>query len=901
MPHWKTEIRERLADLRLEPAREAEIVQELSQHLEDHYAESLARGASPEEAARAALAELSASEALLQELRRVERSITREPVVLGAGRSDMIADLWQDIRYGLRGLREHALLSIVVVTMLTLGIGVSTGVFAYLNARFLRPQLDKDFDSFARVYTAYTIDLMGPGAPSRSDDSGRMTLEDYLAFRDRAKSLRQLAAWATQFSVPFGQDDAELVSCLLVTSNFFALYDREQPLLGRFLQPEDYSTASPVVVLSETLWRNRLGADPQIIGKVVHFRGQPVTVVGVTPTLPAIETNAGAWFPYVLESYLKEGDHLLKPGRAWLNVVGRLNPGVTRQEAAAELGLLAGQQDRLHPGRSTTLTVTDGSMIQNPGWRHKVILGLSLSMGALAVFVLIVCVNGATLLLARAATRRQEIAVRLALGASRMRLARMLLTETFLLASLAGLLSLYFAYYFPRVLTLYLQASQDPIPWSLAPDWRVFGYLTFVTLLAGAMAGLTPAIESLKVNLSEMLKGRQNSLGGVARGSWLQGLLIGTQVALCLLLLVFACVFWRSYQKASAFDPGYETRQILHPRLKLPGKPSWGAWKDPILERLKALPGVQSVAYASTFDLLGVVEIQIPGQALRQVNISWISANFFTTLGIPTVRGRVFQERDAPCGQSGCYVVVSERLAREYWPGEDPLGKTFRKPDLRDHIYEVVGVVRDISTQRPGKPDPPMVYLPWEPGIAPGFPGLLLRFSGDEAALARALEASVREISPKISIRAGTLQAERDKTLIDFARLGRTIALLVTFAISLALVGIYGVVSFAVSQRAKEMGIRIALGAGKKDIYRAALGPAGRPVAIGLLIGLVISLGTTSAAARFFQNRPYSLDTGAPITYAIAAILLAAAALLAMLIPARRATLVDPMAALREE
>src|SRR5262245_51445435 len=487
MPEWKQEIRRRLAGSKLEPAREAEIVEELSQHVEDHYRESLARGATEEEAARAALAELSASEALQQELRSVARSVTREPVVLGAGRSNMIADLWQDIRYGLRGLREHALLSIVVVTRLTLGIGVSTGVFAYLNARFLRPQLDKDFDSFARVYTAYTRGSTQPGAPRRSDDSGRMTLEDYLAFRDQAKSLRRLAAWSTQFSVPFGQndDDAELVSCLLVTSNFFALYDREQPLLGRLLQPEDYSAASPVVVLSETLWRNRLGADPQIVGKVVHFRGQPVTVVGVTPTLPAIETNASAWFPYVLESYLKEGDHLLKPGRAWLNVVGRLNPGVTRQEAAAELGLLAGQQDRLHPGRSTTLTVTDGSMIQNPGWRHKVILGLSLSMGALAVFVLIVCVNGATLLLARAATRRQEIAVRLALGASRMRLARMLLTETFLLASLAGLLSLYLAYHFPRVLMMYLQAGQDPIPWSLAPDWCVLGYVMLFYFLFG--------------------------------------------------------------------------------------------------------------------------------------------------------------------------------------------------------------------------------------------------------------------------------------------------------------------------------------------------------------------------------------------------------------------------------
>ncbi len=915
MPDWKQEINERLASLNLEPTREAAIVEELAQYLDDHHAELLAGGATEAEAYQRTLAELSGSELLARELRRVERPSNPEPIVLGTNRrTNMIADLWQDLRYAVRGLRKHALLSSVVIATLALGIGVSAGVFGFFNALMLRAPVDRDFDSFVRVYSAYTTNPTRPGRPRDT------TLEDYLAYRDRAMSLRNLAAWAP-FDVPLGQDDPVEVRVVLVTSTYFPLYNLERPLMGRLLEPEDCAAAKPVVVLSERLWRNRFASDPQIVGKVVHFSGQPVTVVGVTPIFAGVldVNGASAWFPYTLETYLKLGDNLLRPGEAtWLFVAGRLNLGFSRQDAATELRLLASQQSRLHPGRTTTLTVTDGSMIQDPYWRGKTILGLTLVFGALIILVLIVCVNVNTLLLARAAMRRQEIAVRLALGASRVRLVRMLLAETYLLASLAGLLSIYFAYHVPGALTRWLLREGQDIFFSLAPDWRVFGYLTLMTAFAGTMAGLTPALQSLKVNLSDSLKGRHSLLGGAARGSRLYSLLVGAQAALSFFLLVYACVSVRAYQKASTFDPGFETRQVVWADLIMRSRSdeqrNWGAFHRTLTERLVALPGAQSIAYSDRHPF-GAPEItvQAPGLAPRQVNSILVSPNYFTTLGIPIVSGRAIRDDDPPCGQTsgnasgnyGCSVVVSQQLARVFWPGGNPLGQTLRTP--QGNSFEVVGVARDISRTRLGRLDDPMIYRPMN--LNGAYPKryeayAFVRFSGDGALLARAVCTTIREMVPDLSVRAETIQSFRDSEIAELWRIGRIIVFIVALAVTLAVIGIYGVVAFAVAQRNKELGIRIALGAGKKDIYRAVLSFSARPVAVGLLIGLVTTLGTTSTIAQAFRDGmfgEFTLYVQDPITYAIAAILLVAAALAAMLIPARRATRVDPILALREE
>src|SRR5215510_13799767 len=867
--------------------KEQELTEEIDAYLEMLVEQKIEDGLDPADARRAALIELGGKEQVKESIRGVRMGYHLETFM-------------QDLRYSVRNLRKHALLSMAVIATLVLGIGVSTGVFSKYNSEYLRAHVDNDPGSFMRVYTAYTDD------PKRPGYSGGMTLEDYQAFRDRAKSLREFAAYVDLRGVRFGKDDLGDVRILLVTSNFFSVYDLERPLMGRLLQPEDYTAVNPVVVLSERLWRNRFAADPQILGKAMYFNGQPVTVVGVTPNFPGMINGAGAWLPYTLEIYLKAGDDLLRPGEAaWMNVTGRLNTGFSRQDAAAELRFLAGQQDRLHPGRTTKLTVTDGSWFEDPDDRDSNRLLFAVLLGALLIFVLVACLNVATLLLARAASRRQEIAVRLALGAGKMRLVRMLLAETFLLASVAAFLSLYLTRHMPGILDYWETGRNgDHGPdFSQAPDWRVFAYLALVTILAATVAGLAPALQSLKVNFSEMLKGRQSNLGG-ARGPQLYGLLIGAQVALSFCLLYLAILFVSVAQKATSFEPGFETRQVISTGLYIQSKDlgnhprNWESLHRALAARLEEMAGVESVAHSKPSQFINVWTSRAEEQAIRQAATRLVSPNYFSALAIPIVSGRAIRENDPPCGKAVCSVVVSQRLAREFWPDENPLGRTLQ--DTEGHSFEVVGLARDISSLRLGMPDEPMIYQPLDlNGIVPPHP--LVRFSGDGAALTRAITTVARELAPELHVVVGTIQSLRELSMEDLWRQARLVAFLCSIAVLLAVIGIYGVVAFAVSRRTKEMGIRLALGAEKKDIYRAVLGTSGRPVALGLLIGLVAAVTLFSTLTPLLGGKEFTVIVRDPVSYAITAILLAGAALSAMLIPARRATRIDPMMVLRDE
>ncbi|HEU4386273.1 MAG TPA: ADOP family duplicated permease [Blastocatellia bacterium] len=902
MPDWKEEVAKRLASLKLAPVREADIVEELCQHLDDRYRELLAEGLPPEEAFQTVWSELDGGELLALELRRVEHEFNPEPVVLGGGRTNMIADCWQDLRYAVRGMRKHALLSFIVVATLTLGIGISAGVFAWINAGVLRAQVDKDFDSFAQVYSAYTTNPLHPGSP------GGTTLEDYLAYRDQAKSLRSVTAWA-QVETSVGKEDPFETRVFLVDSSFFSVFDLERPLLGRLLQQDDCTAASPVMVLSERMWRNHFASDPEIVGKVVQVSGQPVTVVGVTPNFSGMYNGARAWLPYTLESYLKLGDNLRRQGEsAWLTVAGRLNPGYSHRDAASEFTLLAGQQDQLHPGRVTTLTVTDGSVIQDPEARYRITLAVSVMVVALITLVLIVSVNVTTLLLSRSAARRREIAVRLALGAGRMRLVRMLLTETSLLSVLAGLMSIYLAYDIPVFLDNWFASNRWETSgsfYSLAPDWRVFGYVMLVTLLAGAMAGLAPTLQSLKVNLSEMLRSRQTMLGGT-RGSRLYALLIGAQVALSFFLLYGAVICVAAARRAASFDSGFDAQHVLSIKLFVQsgaaGPRNWDAFHRALTDRIAALPGVQSVAYTDTFPFASSwgTEVRTPRDSVQMIAVSAVSPSYFDTLGIPIVSGRPFQGGDPPCTNSGCPVVISKQLAVEFFPNEDPIGKTMR--GAGGSVYEVVGVAGDISMMRLGRADDPMMYEPLNSITANTVRQPFVRFQGDSAALGRQITAVVRGLAPDVVVgEPQTIQAIRDGSLRGHWREAELVIFLCVMAVAVAVIGIYGVVAFAVSQRTKEIGIRIALGAQKKDVYGAVLSSSGRPVVVGLVIGLVVTVSVLPGLTPILRNWDFTLNIWDPISFGVTAILLAAVALWAMLIPARRATQVDPIMALREE
>jgi putative ABC transport system permease protein len=422
------------------------------------------------------------------------------------------------------------------------------------------------------------------------------------------------------------------------------------------------------------------------------------------------------------------------------------------------------------------------------------------------------------------------------------------------------------------------------------------------------------------------LNGRQPLSGGARGGAWLRGLLVGTQVALSLILLIGAALFVRAYQQMSGADPGYESRQVISvemQRRSMGQRPS--ARPDffrTLTQGLASLPGARAVAFTNLLPPYNshMSELQLPGQSSRQARIFQISPEFFAAMGIPIVKGRALREGDLPCGvtcdingscsANGCSVVVSEELARQFWPDENPLGKTLRRNDhlsapsgqmLQWGFFEVVGVARDISTQGFGQPDAPTIYMPWVPQAQPGAYFALLRFTGAASALEGAVITTTRALAPEFRVGARTIQSRIDEQLDSFQRLETLVAALGAIAVALAAIGIYGVVSFDVSRRTKEMGIRLALGGQKRDIYSAVLGGSGRPVAVGLLVGLALALAGATALARIMATAPIVMNTYDPFAFGAAILLLAAVALGAMLGPARRATRVDPAPALRDE
>ena len=799
-----------------------------------------------------------------------------------------------DFHFALRSLKKQRLLSVSVILTLALGIGISSGVFNFLNAATLRAQV-KDPNSYVQIFSFFTMD------PTRTPTQSGATLEDYRAYRDRARSVRNLAAWGA-FSATFESDHLNPTRVLLVSDNFFALCGLEKAQLGRLLQPKDYGSANPVIVLSEDLWRTRFAADPRVVGKIIHVNDQPVTVVGVAPYFEAGRPWAEAWLPYTLTNYLGTGTQWSHPGETrWLEVGGRLNPGYSRADVTAELTLTARQEDKFHAGRVSSLLVTNGSEIQDPD-STKIVVVFILIMSMLVMVLLVACANVTTLLLSRADARQQEMGVRLALGAGRARLIRMLLTETCLLACIAGVASIYLTYRVPFVIWNWF-GSNAAI--SFQPDWRVFFYFAGSILLAGMLAGLAPGLESLKVDLLSSLKGHRR-LNASRTVHWnLRPLLIAAQIACSLVLLVGPAIFVRARHTILCADPGFETRQVLLTTAFMPTAKtleSQALSRDAAIRRIEAIPGVQSVALGARLPFtpfLEHMEIQFAGKSAFSVATSEVSANYFATLGIPILRGRAIERADAVCGaQSVCPIVVSQKFAGEYLNGDNILGKTLKTPE--GGTLEIVGVAGDVASAPFSTLTDPVIYRAWSgQGALLQFP-LSVRVNSDPNTMAGTVAAALREAYPGAEIEVSTVRSFIEQLGQTLGRFDTLIVIPAVLALVLAVIGIYGVVSFSVSKRTKEMGIRVAMGATKKDIYTAIIKPGLRPVWIGLFVGLLLALG----GARIMQHGLAAflpLEYYDPVAYAAPACLLLLLTVLAMVVPARRAAQCDPASTLREE
>ena len=834
--------------------------------------------------------------------------------------------LWADARYALRGMRRTPLLTCAMVVTLAVGIGVNCGAFDLLDASLFRSPVEKDPATFVQALASYT------GWYRTEELFQGFTALDFQAMRDQSRSLTNLAAWHTDEATV--GNDADKTGVALVTCNYFSLYGLNAPELGRLFRPEDCAAPgmAPVALITHSYWRDHFGADPGIIGRPLRLNQHPYTIVGVIPERFALQVNSrGIWVPYTMQPDLWHGHDAFKRsdwyGWAWLTVEGRLKPGYSRRDAQAELTVIAQQQDHVYPGskenasysgRRTTVLLTNGSLIENPRIRPIAMLLAGLVMGPLLLVLLIGCANVTMLLLTRGVARRSEIAVRLALGAARANLLRMLATEGVMVAVAGGALSVWLTIAFPTVVRWFV----PDFSMNIEPNWAVFGYLAGVTLIAGCIAGLAPATESVKVDLVTTLKQQQ---GASPARSRMRAALMISQVGMSFVLLTGAVLFMRLQHKVASADPGFETGHVFLVQASFLG-PSAGtntpreeydrvAFYTELAQRVRALPGVKSIAYAQELPFMrpDTQEVRVPGQNKgqgRQAAIDQVSANFFETLGIPIVRGRPFQDSDVaaeakppvdpavfdsestrPIG------IVSQTFAQAFWPGQNPIGKTVEWGDGGARV-QIVGVAKDTRSEGFGQPDDPRLYtlMNWDFGGP-----LLVRFEGDTSSLAPAIEKAVRSLDEQQIVVPQTLRFLLQESAREMSVLTEMVTTVAMFAVVLAVIGIYGVVAFSTSQRIREFGIRMVLGATKGRIALSVLLSGAKQIGVGLGLGIALALPGSLALSKLFSRMPVKLDMFDIGSYAISAAILFAVAVVAMYLPARRAAKVDPMVALRYE
>ena len=900
MPDWKREIESRLSGLRLRPTRVAEIVEELAQHLEDRYEQALAGGADEEEAYRAVLLELTEGDLLAQGLCRVERPVGREPVVPGAPRRfGMLGDLGQDLRYGLRVLLKNPGFTAVAVIALALGIGANSAIFSVVNTVLLSPLPYKDPDRLVMVWEDDTKHGYPTDTPAAAN---------YVDWRDQNQVFEGMAAIADQSFNLTGTGDPERLRGRRVSASLFPLLG-VAPQVGRAFAPEeDRPGANKVVILNHGLWQRRFGADPSITGKTLTLNGESYQVVGVMPaSFQFPERGDELWVPIAFTP-----QEAASRGRHYLKVVARLKPGVTVERAQAEMSTIASRLQQQYPEQNAELGATVVPL-------HEQMVGnirsaLLVLLGAVGLVLLIACANVANLLLARAAVRQKEIALRVALGASRWRLLRQFLTESVLLAALGGGLGLLLALWGVSLLKSFIPESISQVK-AIGVDAKVLGFTLLVSLLTGLVFGLAPATQVSKFNLNETLKegGRDSSSGN--QGKRLRGLLVVMEVAVSLVLLIGAGLLINSFLRLRSVDPGFKVDNLLTlgvvlPQEKYTTHERRSAFYDNLIGRVEALPGVRSAAVTNWIplvrqgDSIGVSfeghNDPLPGQGKRPVVVTRVvSPHYFRTMGIQLLQGREFEEGKDRV-DSPAVVLVSEALARRYWPGESAVGKRVTHGDPNDPAdwCEVIGVVKDVRQfELAADPKPQMYFSHAQAGFfAPRH--LVVSADGDPLSVAAAVRRAVWEVDKDQPV--SDVSTMKEVLSESLARQRFSMLLLGIFAglaLVLAAVGLYGVMSYTVAQRTREIGLRMALGAQRSDVLRLVVGQGLKLVLVGVVLGLVASFVLT----RVMTSLLFGVTATDPATLVTISLMLIAVAVIASYIPARRATRVDPLIALRYE
>ena len=809
--------------------------------------------------------------------------------------------LFSDLRYAARRLLASPGFTAAAVATIAIGVGINTGIFSVLNGFALRELPAPAAGELVSVHQIIE------GVRRRVNGARSMfSVAEYETYRDNSETLSGLVAYSRPDTVTLAGDAPQEISGTFVSCNYFEVL--RQPLaLGGGFGPNDCVAdgAAPTVVLTHDLWTRAFGSDPAIVGRQIVLNRVSFTVAGVAAEgMRGVDLESVEYFATFVSEPRLSG--FADAETSWLTLIGRRAPGATLEQVRAELRILASRIDQQQSPRKTTLVIERAQRLSMPEARGSVLTVAGVVMAAFGLVLLVACANVANLLLARATGRRGEIAVRLALGASRGRIVQQLLAESALLAGLGGTLGSLLAFWsFQSVATFALgglpeEASSFIVDTS--PDARVLTYAVGLTLVTGVLFGLLPALRASKRELHTAMKGA--AAASQRSESRVQGALVAVQVAVCIVLMIATSLLLRGLQVTQTVEPGFRYENVAVVSFDLPGggydAPRATAFQRQLMERLARAPGVEAVAQALREPLAeGNIETMaaLPGrQELFSIGFNNVSADYFSLLEVPLVRGRAFSPADETDASTAA--IVPEAVARRLWPGLDPIGQKLAisiGPDQAVEV-EIVGVTTDAQVTGVGEMTSSYVYFPAAPRSQQGL-RLLVKSRAELGATAAAIRAAVAELDAGIVVRVVPLEANLEASR-NLARVVTTLALaLGAVALILAAVGIYGVVAYAVGRRVREIGVRIALGAATRDVVRLVLKQQMTPVAIGAAIGLMAAL----AVSRILSSVLFGVSPMDGVAWLAAVLVVGGVAAAAGILPARRASRVDPNVVLHYE
>jgi len=887
-----TKLRLRLRSLFRRDQVEREMENELRFHLDQQIEENLAAGMTPQEARAAALRLVGGITQFQEECRDMRRV-------------NWIENAGQDLRYGFRSLCKTPGFTVIAILTLALGIGANTAIFSVVHAALIRPLPYAEPD---RLITLGEVRRQQALADRGRNQSWVASNPDFLDWRAQAKTFESLAGFGSDGFTLRGMGEAESVAASQVTTNFFATLG-VKPALGRDFQAgEDLPTGPHVAILTDGFWRSRFGADPKVVGRTIRLDSNAVTVVGVMPREFEFAPARGAklWVPLHIQ-----GGSASRRSLRWMSVFGRLAPGATPSQAISEFRLISAHLAAQYPDENGSTQVLLTPL------RERIIGAvqplLLVLFGAVAFVLLIACANVANLLMARATGRRREFAVRAALGAGRGRLISQLLTESLMLAFGGAVLGLVLARFGVRLLIAAIPAALlDSAPFlrNAHADPTVLAFLFGITVITGIAFGLAPAVEVSNRNLGETLKEESRSSAGGMHTRFRHTLVV-VEIAFSLVLLVGAGLMVRSLSALLDRNPGFDTRRLLTFSTFLPPN----AYKDSAIprfdqefrNRMQALPGVTGVAYTSVFPMTGggnSIRFVIQGHPMppgqeNECSIRNISAGFFSMMGIPLVAGRFFNDTD-DTNSAPKRVIVNQAWVKRNLAGENQLGKQVRFTfSATQPFREIVGVVADIAESNLDGSKDPILFVPYSQGPS-SFLSYVVRTAGEPAPMTVAARDTLRAIDPQlVLIQPRTMDEIIGQSTSVFLR--RYPSLLIgsfaVLALILGMVGLYGLMSYTVSQRRREVGVRIALGAQSRDVMRLVVAEGARLTLVGVGLGLLAAAGLT----QLMSSLLFGVGALDPETLIGGTLLLMLVATVACYVPARRATRTDPIRALRCE